>query len=104
MEVYVGPSQAEPDLVLRHEQVIAALTNEGVAVSRADETPATASPRARWVLSFEGTEIALQFQETADGLIFATIQQSMFDESDLPARICRALESLGWKVDQDNVG
>lgn len=104
MEVYVGPPQAAPDLILRRDQVVAALTKEGVAVSRAVETPATASIRARWILSFEGSEIALQFQETADGLVFATIEQSMFDESDLPDRICRALESLGWEVDQENVG
>jgi hypothetical protein len=35
---------------------------------------------------------------------FATIEQSLFDTSDLPDRICRALESLGWEVDQENVG
>jgi len=104
MEAYVGPPEAHPDVVLRREQVLAALAAEGVAVTRTEERPATDSPRGRWALSFEGSGVSLHFQETRDGLVFATVEQSAFDASDLPDRICRALESLGWQVDQENVG
>ncbi len=104
MEVYVGPPQADADVVLQREQVLAALRTAGVAVTKAQEVPASASLRARWILSFEGSEVSLQFQETGDGLVFSTIEQSMFDASDLPDRVCHALESLGWEVDQENVG
>lgn len=104
MEVYVGPPQTEPAVVLRREQVLAALTAEGVGVTKAEERPASGSLRARWILAFEGSEVSLQFQETGDGLAFATIEQSMFDASDLPDRVCRALESLGWEVDQETIG
>ena len=104
MEVYVGPPEADADVVLRREQVLTAFTTAGVAVARADETPPSGSGRGRWTLAFEGSGVSLQFQETSDGLVFATIEQSMFEASDLPDRICRALESLGWEVDQENVG
>ena len=104
MEVYVGPPEADGEVVLRREQVLAALTTAGVAVAKADGTPPSGSGRARWTLSFEGSEVSLQFQETSEGLVFATIEQSMFEASDLPDRLCRALESLGWEVDQENVG
>jgi hypothetical protein len=104
MEVYVGPPQTDPAVVLRRDQVLAALTAEGVGVTRAEERPASGSLRARWVLSFEGANVSLEFQEAHDGLVFATIEQSMFDASDLPDRICRALESLGWEIDNENVG
>ena len=104
MEVYIGPPQTDPDVALRREQVLAALTTAGVAVTKAEERPASGSLRARWVLSFEGSEGSLQFQETEGGLVFATMEQTMFDPSDLPDRICHALESLGWEVDQENVG
>ncbi len=104
MEVYIGPAQATPDRVLHRDEVLAALAREGVAVARKEEKPATGSLRARWILSFEGSEVALQFQETGEGLVFATLDQSMFDTSELPDRLCRALESLGWAVDQENVG
>ena len=73
-------------------------------MTKAEEVPSSTSLRARWILSFEGSEVSLQFQETRDGLVFATIEQSMFDASDLPDNICRALESLGREVDQENVG
>ena len=104
MEVYIGPPQSDPGVAPRREQVLVALTAEGVAVTKAEERPASGSLRARWVLSFKGSEVSLQFQQTEDRLVFATIEQSMFDTSDLPDRICRALESLGWEVDQENVG
>lgn len=104
MEVHIGPPQTEPDAVLHREQVLGALRTVGVAVSKAEEKSASGSLRTRWVLSFEGAEVSLQFQEAHYGLVFATIEQSMFDTSDLPDRICRALEALGWEVDQENVG
>jgi hypothetical protein len=104
MEVYIGPPKVHPDVVLSRDEIIGALKGQGLVVSNAAEFPATGSLRARWVLSFEGSEISLQCQEASDGVVFATIEQSMFDRSDLPDRICRALESLGWEVDQQNVG
>lgn len=55
-------------------------------------------------MSFKGTELVLEFQEEPEGLTFATIVQSMFDTSDVADRICLALESLGWKADDDSIG
>lgn len=104
MEVYIGPGQAAPDRVLHRDEVLAALKRESVVVARTEEKPATGSLRARWILSFDGSEVSLQFQETDDGLVFATLDQSMFDRSDLPDQVCHALESLGWAVDQESVG
>jgi hypothetical protein len=69
MEVYVGPSEAQPDVVLSREEVIGALKSQGLVVSGAVESPASGSLRARWILSFKGAEISLQCQETSDGLL-----------------------------------
>lgn len=104
MEVYIGPPGVSSDAILHREHVLAALAQVGLAVARAEEKAATGRLRAWWTLSFDGTDVSLQFQETNEGLVFATLEQSMFDSCDVPDRICRALQTLGWEVDQENVG
>lgn len=104
MEIYIAPSEASPGAVLQREQVLEALAQMGLEVARAEEKAATGRLRAWWTLSFAGTDVTLQFQETDQGLVFATLEQSMVDSSDVPDRICRALETMGWEVDQENVG
>jgi hypothetical protein len=103
MEVYIGPPE-NVGIVLRRDQVLAALAQGGLSVTRTDERPASGRLQAIWTVSFDGTDAALQFQETEQGLIFATLEQSMFDNSDVPDRVCGVLEALGWEVDQENVG
>lgn len=65
MEVYIGPPEATPSAVLRRDQVLEASTKEGLAISRIDEKPVPGSDRSMWVLSIEGSETMLQFQETS---------------------------------------
>ena len=104
MEVYIGPAQENSAANLSREQVLEALTKAGLAVKRTEEKAATGRLRDLWILSFDGSDVSLQFQETKDGLVFATLEQSMFDNSTMPDRICGILESLGWEVDQESVG
>jgi hypothetical protein len=73
-------------------------------VAGVTEEPGTREGRVHWILTFTGTDVALDFQATDHGLVFATLAQSMFDQSDHADRICGVLEALGWHVDQENVG
>jgi hypothetical protein len=104
MEVYIGPPEAKPDAALSRRQVLAALSEAGLVLAKVEEKAGAGHSRARWILSFQGSDAGLEFQETDAGLVFATLEQSMLDTSDYPDRICGALESLGWEVDQENVG
>ena len=104
MEVYIGPPEPGPGPALTRDAVLTALAGQGIVVAAAQSEPAVQGFRARWVLSFPQTSVRLEFQEDHDGLVFATLDQSMFDDTDVPDRICAALEALGWEVDQENVG
>ena len=104
MEVYIGPPEARPDATLSRGQVLTALAEAGFSVAKMEETPATGGLRAFWIVSLVESDISLHFQETDAGLVFVTLDQSMFDASDIPDRICGIFERLGWEVDQDNVG
>lgn len=103
MEVYIGPPQTKT-VVLNRDQVLEALAKAGISVTKVEERTATGRLGDWWILSFEGSGVSLLFQETVDGLVFATLEQSMFDNSTVPDDICRILEGLGWEVDQENVG
>lgn len=104
MEIYLAPPETDLRRVLTREQVLTALSGQGLEVATAETRPSNEKTRARWVLSFDQTKVRLEFQEAPDGLVFATLDQSMFDDSMVPDRICAALEALGWEVDQENVG
>jgi hypothetical protein len=104
MEVYIGPPAARPDEALSRGQVLAAFAQAGLTVAKVEETPAVGQLRALWIVSFVESDISLHFQDTDVGLVFATLDQSMFDDSDFPDRICGVLEGLGWEVDQENIG
>jgi hypothetical protein len=104
MEAYIAPSESQPDAFLSREQVLAALAAADLAVAGVAEEPGAGEGRIHWILTFAGTDIVLDFQATEDGLVFATLEHSMFDQSNHPDRICSVLEALGWSVDQENVG
>lgn len=102
MEVYIAPSTSKS--FVRREDVLSALGREGLLGIPSAGRVAVDGGSTLWSLSFEGTNVLLRFQESEDRLVFATLEQSMFDDSDVPDRICRALEALGWEVDQESVG
>ena len=104
METYIGPPETNHTLSLTRDVVIAALSGQGLEVVDANTKPATDVGRARWVLSFKDTTATLAFQEQSDRLVFATLEQSMFDDTSVPSRICSALEALGWEVDEESIG
>jgi hypothetical protein len=53
-----------------------------------------------WVVRFEGSDAFLQCQKK-DGLLrFATLDQSSFDESQVPPQAFEALMELGWECDE----
>jgi hypothetical protein len=103
MEVYVAPPEGSGQSLTR-EQALAALVKQGLQVVQVLEQPASGSGRAHWILSFAGTDVRLDFQDAGGALVFATLEQSMFDDSNVPDRICEALESVGWEVDNENIG
>jgi hypothetical protein len=57
-----------------------------------------------WTLSIAGGDVRIAFQEREGLLVFATIEHSMFGESQVPDRLCAALASVGWRADNENVG
>jgi hypothetical protein len=57
-----------------------------------------------WTLGIAGGDVRITFQERQGLLVFATIEHSMFGESQVPDRLCEALESVGWQADNENVG
>jgi hypothetical protein len=104
MEIYIAPPTETPTAALSRQQILAALAESGVAIANQIERPGVDSFPARWSLSFIGSDATLECHERDGGLIFATLEQSMFDTSSVPDHVCRALEHLGWVVDQENVG
>jgi hypothetical protein len=104
MEVYIGPPEAQPDAYLTREQVLTALARANLAVESVAEQPAAHDTSASWTVTFRDTEARLEFQAIEAGLVFATLEHSMFDQSAYPDRICQVLEALGWESDPDNVG
>jgi hypothetical protein len=104
MEVYIAPSEAQPDALLSRQQVLTALAAAGLAVAGAAQKPGAGEGKIHWILTFAGTDDVLDFQAMGDRLVFATLVQSMFDQSNHADRICSVLEALGWSVDQENVG
>jgi hypothetical protein len=104
MEIYIAPPAKTPDATLTRAQVLDALARAGLKVAGQEEEPATGRLQAWWIVTLEGSDVRLQFQETAQGLAFLTLEQSMFDNTPVPDRVCAALEGLGWEADQENTG
>jgi hypothetical protein len=105
MEVYIAPPEGSSGAAhLTRSQVLAAFAQAGLTVAATEEKRGNDHAPAFWIVPFENCEAWLQFQETDAGLVFATLEHSMFDNSDYPDRICTVLEHLGWEVDQENVG
>jgi hypothetical protein len=104
MEVYIAPRSGSAAAALTRVQVLAAFAEAGLTVGRTEDETGTGRGQAFWIVSFENSAAWLQFQETEAGLVFATLDHSMFDTSEYPDRICAVLEQLGWEVDQENVG
>jgi hypothetical protein len=101
MELYISPPEGRAGSTLSRGRVLAAFAEAGLTIAPTEEQAATGRLRAFWIVPFEGTEARLEFQETDAGLVFATLDQSMFDNSGFPERICAVLEQLGWEVDQE---
>ncbi len=76
----------------------------GLDVAPAGEGQRQPSGRILWTLEFAGSDVRISFQEDQGILVFATIEQSMFNATDLVDLICAALESAGWHTDNENVG
>lgn len=93
MEMYFYPPEDDPESGLTREQVLAALEARGLKASGQEDG-------SFWVVRFEGSGAFLQFQEK-DGLLrFATLDQSMFDDSEIPPGALEAILDLGWECDE----
>jgi hypothetical protein len=93
MEMYFYPPEEAPESGLTREQLLAALEARGLKASGQEED-------SFWVVRFEGGDAFLQCQEK-DGLLrFATLDQSSFDESQVPPQAFEALMELGWECDE----
>jgi hypothetical protein len=104
MEVYIGPPQGKPEAILRRQEVLEALAHQGLLATRTEERSAADNVRAKWILFFGDGSVSVQFQETEVGLVFATVEFSMFDASGVADQISDALEELGWETDDESVG
>lgn len=93
MELYFFPPEDDPLRTLRREQVVSALESRGLR-------PKVSAEGSFWVVSFEASSVFISFQEQNGLLVFATVDQSIFESSDLPVRFFEALEGLGWGCDE----
>jgi hypothetical protein len=103
MEVYIGPPAANPDSFLQRADVLTALANAGVTPSRTETIEPGVNARTQWIL-WLAPEISVRFQEEHGGLVFATLDHSMFESTGIPDRVCAALAKLGWETDEHSVG
>ena len=104
MEVYVAPGTDPSSAPLTRASLLCLLQEHGLNVTPADQGQRHSSGRFLWTLEFPGSDVRILFQEDQGILVFATIEQSMFNATDVPDRICAALESAGWQTDDENVG
>jgi hypothetical protein len=104
VELYIAPPEADPDVTLTRGAVLDALGAAGLVVEAQEERSVSGTERLFWSLRLSGGDAHLVFQEQGGRLLFATLEQSMFDNSTVPTAACRALEGLGWQVDEENVG
>ena len=104
METYVGPPPDGSNTPLSKERVRDALRAQGLWVVSEAEELEQLDRRGRWSVRFEGTSARLDFQVEKQSLVFATVEQSMFEESSLPDLVFEALEGVGWAVDQESIG
>ncbi len=104
MEVYVAPGKDSSAAPLTRTSLLSLMQQHGLDVIRTGQDQTLPSGKILWTLEAPGSELRIAFQEDQGRLVFATIEQSMFNETDLADRICAALESAGWHVDSENVG
>ena len=104
MEVYVAPGTDPSPAPLTRASLLSLMQEHGLNVTPADQGQRHPSGRSLWTLAFPGSDVRILFQEDQGILVFATIEQSMFNATDVPDRICAALESAGWHTDDENVG
>ena len=57
MEISLAPSETDPRRVLTREQVLDALSGQGLEVATAETEPSNEKTRARSVLSFDQTDV-----------------------------------------------
>ena len=104
MEVYVAPGKGSLAAPLTRTSLLSLMQQHGLHVTPAGQGQPLPSGKTLWTLESPGSELRIAFQEDQGRLVFATIEQSMFNETDLADRICAALESAGWHVDSEYVG
>lgn len=104
LEIYIAPPEGKLNAALTRPAVIDALGNAGLVVEAQEERKVAGSERSFWSLRFAGSDAQLVLQEADEGLVFGTLEQSMFDTSTVPSVVCSALEGLGWEVIEDDVG
>ena len=104
MEVYVAPVKAQGSAPMTRVSLLSLMQQNGLRVTPIDDAQGLPSGRTLWTLEVQGGDVRITFQEDQGVLVFGTIEQSMFDVTDLPGRICAALESAGWQTDNENVG
>ena len=104
MEFYIAPAEGRGDLALSRLQVRAALTKAAIAIDSEQEEVPASGDRLFWTVRVRGSDCVLHFQEADGKLVFATLELSVFDASDVPPRICNTLEGLGWETDNESVG
>ena len=104
MEIYVAPRDDSPEEPLTRPRLLELLQSRGLEVAPHHHEQRLPTGATVWTLSIAGSDVRITFQDRQGLLVFATIEHSMFGDSQVPDRLCEALESLGWQVDNENVG
>lgn len=105
MEIYLAPRDDSPEKPLTRSGFLELLQDRSLEVGPPHREQSHPTGVTLWTLSIAGGDDVLSaFQERQGLLVFATIEQSMFDASHVPDRLCEALESVGWQADNENVG
>lgn len=97
MEFYFAPPTDRPEASLTRDQALAAFAAKGLR-------PRAVEEGGFWIVGFEESDAHVSFQQRGDLLVFATVEQSMLDDSDVPFRVQAALEEAGWECDEESFG
>jgi hypothetical protein len=104
VEVYLAPGDDSPEEPLTRSRLLQLMQTRGLEVVPDHLEQHLPTGVTLWTLRIAGDDLRITFQERQGLLVFATIEHSMFGDSELPDRLCEALESLGWQADNENVG
>jgi hypothetical protein len=103
MEYYFMPPAEAGGPAASRQAVLAALTRHKLAVLRT-ETESEPDGLLFWRLVLDDQGTRLHFQERGGQLTFATLEHYMVSDPTLVDATGLALQSVGWQVDEENVG